>query len=94
LLDYTVTKACTTPKKINLVHQTVSPRERVGSGNETNSSVENTFAHGRTIFTHVMTLTNPQDKALLLYYTWTLDLGSPSDLQLVCWAACLVCHSL
>ena len=24
-----------TPKKFNLVHQTVSPRERVGSGDET-----------------------------------------------------------
>ena len=34
LLGYTVAKACASPKKFDLVHQTVSPCERVGSGDE------------------------------------------------------------
>ena len=34
LLGYTVAKAPGSPKKFNLLHQTVSPRERVGSGEE------------------------------------------------------------
>ena len=34
-LGYTVTRVCASPRNLTLVYQTVFPRERVESGNET-----------------------------------------------------------
>jgi len=34
LLGYTVVRTCASPRKINLVHQTIFPHERMGFGNE------------------------------------------------------------
>ena len=84
LLGYIVAKACASPRKFDLVHQTVSPRERVESGDETICAhpstgykprvlVNSCYVTGHTRDAHS---TKSVDAVLPIYLGWNLELLS------------------